>query len=201
MHRQSPVFADCSPYVFNILCLLRAFQSVDHFQQILNHLWSIRATLLFVLHSLHFPESHLNHQSSFWGGMFQLNEKFDADSLLYSLSHFECNSHTVHMLTQWHLWPPLTIQWSRHYSCMCITFSLAARLRRCCINSSHYINNGWSFPRQTSQTSEMVIVYSTLTGCHRLGKYFCIITIGLNTRMTFIIPIHSRGVGGCTQVG
>ena len=108
MHRQSPVFADCSPYVFNILCLLRAFQSVDHFQQILNHLWSIRATLLFVLHSLHFPESHLNHQSSFWGGMFQLNEKFDADSLLYSLSHFECNSHTVHMLTQQRLPTPWT---------------------------------------------------------------------------------------------
>ena len=50
----------------------------------------------------------LNHLSSFCGGMFKLNAKFDADSLLYSLSHFECDSHTVHMLTQWCLPPPLT---------------------------------------------------------------------------------------------
>ena len=50
----------------------------------------------------------LNHLNSFCGGMFKLNAKFDADSLLYLLSHFECNGHTVHMLTQWHLPPPLT---------------------------------------------------------------------------------------------
>ena len=40
---------------------------------------------------------------------------------LFSLSHFECDSHTVHMLTQWHLPPPLTDrheQWSHHCSCM-----------------------------------------------------------------------------------
>ena len=37
-----------------------------------------------------------------------LNTKFDADSLLYSLSHFECDSHKVHMLTQLCLPPPLT---------------------------------------------------------------------------------------------
>ena len=40
--------------------------------------------------------------------MFKLNVEIDADSLLYSLSHFECGSHTVHMLTQWRLPPPLT---------------------------------------------------------------------------------------------
>ena len=40
--------------------------------------------------------------------MFKLNAKFDADLLLYSLSHFEYNSHTVHMTTQQHLPPPLT---------------------------------------------------------------------------------------------
>ena len=44
--------------------------------------------------------SLLNHPNSFCGGMFQLNTKFDADLLLYSLSHFECNGHTVHILTQ-----------------------------------------------------------------------------------------------------
>ena len=38
----------------------------------------------------------------------KLNAKFDADFLLYSLSHFACHGHTVHMLTQRHLPPPLT---------------------------------------------------------------------------------------------
>ena len=46
-----------------------------------------------------------------------LMAKFNADSLLYSLSHLECDSHTVHMLTQLHL---LLVQWSRHYSHTCI---------------------------------------------------------------------------------
>ena len=40
--------------------------------------------------------------------MFKVNTKFEADSLLYSLSHFECDSHIVHVITQWHLPPPLT---------------------------------------------------------------------------------------------
>ena len=40
--------------------------------------------------------------------MFKLNTKFGADSLLYSLSHFEWDGHAVHMLTQQHLLPPLT---------------------------------------------------------------------------------------------
>ena len=39
---------------------------------------------------------------------FKLNAKFDANLLLYSLSQFKCNSHTVHLLTQWCLLPPLT---------------------------------------------------------------------------------------------
>ena len=40
--------------------------------------------------------------------MFEFNAKLDADSLLYSLIHFECDGHTVHMLTQWHLPSPQT---------------------------------------------------------------------------------------------
>ena len=51
--------------------------------------------------------SPLNHPNSFCGGMFKLNAKFDTDSLLYSLSHFECDGHTIHMLTQLHLPTPL----------------------------------------------------------------------------------------------
>ena len=53
-------------------------------------------------------ERPLSHPNSFCGGIFKLNTKLDADSLLYLLSHFECDSHTVHMLTQWHPPPPLT---------------------------------------------------------------------------------------------
>ena len=54
-------------------------------------------------HQLPISCSLLNRPNSFSGGMFKLNSKFDADSLLYLLSHFECKGHTVHMLTQWHL--------------------------------------------------------------------------------------------------
>ena len=50
----------------------------------------------------------LNHPTSFHGGLLKLNAKSDADSLLYLLSHFEYDSHTVHMLTQWCLLPSLT---------------------------------------------------------------------------------------------
>ena len=40
--------------------------------------------------------------------MFKLKAKLDAGSLPYMLSHFECDGHTVLMLTQQHLPPPLT---------------------------------------------------------------------------------------------
>ena len=50
----------------------------------------------------------LNHLNNVCRGMFKLNMKFEADSLLYLLSHFEFDCHTVHMLTQWRLSPPLT---------------------------------------------------------------------------------------------
>ena len=56
-------------------------------------------------HQLPIAASYWIIQIGFWRGMLKHNAKFDADSLLYSLSHFECDSHTVHMLTQQHL-PP-----------------------------------------------------------------------------------------------
>ena len=37
-----------------------------------------------------------------------LMQTLDADSLFYLLSHFECEDHTAHMLTQWCLLPPVT---------------------------------------------------------------------------------------------
>ena len=49
--------------------------------------------------------------------MFELHAKFHAESSLYSLSHLECDGHTVHMLTQWPHW---LVQWSHHCSRMCI---------------------------------------------------------------------------------
>ena len=52
--------------------------------------------------------------------MFKLNVKFDAYLLLYSLSHFECDSHTVHMLINGIYRPHWLVQWSHHCSCMCI---------------------------------------------------------------------------------
>ena len=50
----------------------------------------------------------LSHQNSFHGVMFKLNAQLDADLLLYSLSCFECDGHTVFMLTQWCLLSLLT---------------------------------------------------------------------------------------------
>ena len=56
----------------------------------------------------------------FCGGMFKLNAKSDAYSLLCLLSHFECDGHTVHMLTQWCHCPPLPGKMSHHCSHMYI---------------------------------------------------------------------------------
>ena len=94
----------------------------------------------------------LNQWNSFPGGMFKLNAKFDSDLLLYSFSHFECNSHIVHMLTQWHLLPSLTstVKSSLFTNVHSSPFSLVARLCRCHTNHSHYINNGRAFSGQTS---------------------------------------------------
>ena len=89
----------------------------------------------------------LNYPNSFHGVMFKLNAKFDADSLLYSLSHFECDGHTVHMLTQQQVPLPLTstVKSSLFTHAHSTPLSLAARLCWCCANPSHYINSGWIF--------------------------------------------------------
>ena len=89
----------------------------------------------------------LNHLNCFHGGMFKLNAKFGADSWLHSLSPFECDGHTVHMLTQQPLLPPLTsvvkLSLFTHVNSSALT--LAARLQGCHAYHSHYINNGWTF--------------------------------------------------------
>ena len=110
--------------------------------------------------------SLLNHLSSFHGGLFKLNTRFDADSLLYLLSHFECNSHMVHMLTQQCLLPPLssTVKSSLFTQVHSSPLSLIARLHRSHANLSHYINNGWTFSGQTLYMSvSILITHSILT--------------------------------------
>ena len=105
--------------------------------------WSCQSP---VAHSL----SLLNHLNSFCRGMFKFNAKSDSDLSLYLLSHFECGGHTVHMLIQWCLPPPLTstVKSSLFTHVHSRPHSLAARLHWC---SAHcYINNGWTFARQTS---------------------------------------------------
>ena len=100
--------------------------------------WSCCSCQSLVAHSC----GLLSHLNSFHGGIFKLNAKLDADSLLYSLSHFECDGHTVHMLTQQHLLPPLTstVKLSLFTHVHFSPLSLAARLHQCYTNCSHYIN-------------------------------------------------------------
>ena len=88
---------------------------------------------------------------SFHRGMMKLNAIFDADLLLYRLSHFECDRRTVHILTQWCLPPPLTstVKTSLFTRAHSSPLSLAARWHQCCTNCSHYISNGWTFSWQT----------------------------------------------------
>ena len=121
-----------------VLCFLQAFQNVDHsrfstiFEAFVPH---------FILQCTHgiAPKSLLSHLNSFCRRMFKLSTKFDANSLLYLLSHFECNGHTIHMLTQWHLPPPLTstVKLSLFTHVHSSPLSLAARLHQCHTNCSH----------------------------------------------------------------
>ena len=87
----------------------------------------------------------LNHLNSFPTGMFKLNAKFYADLFLYSLSHLECDSHTVYMLTRQCLPPPRTstVKSSLFMHVHSSPLSLEARLHWCQANCSHCINNGW----------------------------------------------------------
>ena len=106
--------------------------------------------------------------------MIKLNEKFHEDSLLYPLSHFGCEGrHAVHMLIQL---PPLTstVKSSLFTPVLSSPLSLAAWLHQCHTNCFHYINNGWTFSRQTLYTmfwswadhSDLLLV-----GVRRVGLY------------------------------
>ena len=67
-----------------------------------------------------------------------------------TLRHFQCDSHTVHMLPQWRLLHPLTstVKLSLFMHAGSSPSSLSARLYRYHTNSS-YIIKGWPFSGQT----------------------------------------------------
>ena len=117
---------------------------MDHFQQILDHLWSICATLLRCTHCI-IPENLMNYLNIFCRGMFKLNTKFDADLLLYSVilnataTQYTCplnGSYCPHWL----------VQWSHHCSHTCIPVPspwLPGYIQ--VATHSCYITNGWIF--------------------------------------------------------
>ena len=97
--------------------------------------------------------------------MFKLKAKFDADWLLYLLSHFECDGHTVHMLIQQCLLPSLTstMKLSLFIHVHSSPLSLAARLHQCCAVCSLILTNGWTFSqadliRICTSASEMLCI-------------------------------------------
>ena len=73
----------------------------------------------FCLRCTHYivPESLLNHSNSFHGGMFKLNTKFDAGSLLYSvILNEKATEYPWSLKGIYH--PHWLVQWSRHCLCM-----------------------------------------------------------------------------------
>ena len=92
----------------------------------------------------------LNHLNRLYGEMFKLNAKLDVDLLLYSFWHFEWDSHTVYMFTQWNILIPLTSTVIIVCTCAFQSTLLASRLHKWCANCSCYIYNGWNLSRQTS---------------------------------------------------
>ena len=98
--------------------------------------WSCQSP---VVHSC----SLLNHLKSFHEGILKLHAKYDADFLFYLLSHFECDSHTGHMLTLQCLLSPMTstMKLSFFTHAHSSLLSSGARLHWCHANHSHYINN------------------------------------------------------------
>ena len=60
----------------------------------------------------------LNHPNSFCGGMFKFNTKSGADSLMYLLSHFECETTQYTCSLNGVYCPHWLVQWSCHCSHM-----------------------------------------------------------------------------------
>ena len=146
----SPVFVDCNPYTLNVLrCSVccRSSRTWVTFNRFLTTFEAFVPHFHLCCSHCIIPKSLLSHLNSFHGGMFKLNTKFDADSLLYLLSPFECDGHTVHMLTHWRLLPPLTstVKVSPFTHAHSGPLTLAARLHGSHAKRSSHINIGWTF--------------------------------------------------------
>ena len=61
-----------------------------------------------------------------------------------------------------HLSVPSTVKSSLFTHAHCSPPCLAARLHRCCPNHSRYINNGWTFSRQTSYAVDTMEYYAAI---------------------------------------
>ena len=72
------------------------------------------------------------------------------------LTHFECDGHTVHMLTQLCLPPPPLTSTVKSPLFMHTHSSPLSRLHQCGEDCSHYVNDGWAFSRQTSYVSHLL---------------------------------------------
>ena len=121
-HCQSPTFADGSLHTLSILrgsaCCRpsRTWVTLNRFLIVFE---------IFVPHfylcCTHYiiPESLQNHPNSFLRGMFQLNTKFDADSLLWRFTQsfwIRATQYTCSLTGIYH--PPGLVQWSRSCSHM-----------------------------------------------------------------------------------
>ena len=98
LHCQLLIFVDCSPYTFKVLkysayCRpCRTWITFNRFTTIFKAF--VPYLYLRCTHCI-IPKSLLNHLNSFHGGMFKVNAKSDAESLLYSFSHFECVGQSI----------------------------------------------------------------------------------------------------------
>ena len=138
-----------------VFCSLQAFLIVVHFQQILDHLWSICATVICTALIASSPKA--------WIIWIVSTEEYS--SLMQNLIQIHCSTHSVIlnvMATQYTcplngVYHPLTSTVKsplfRHVHSS--PLSLASRLHWCWANCSLYINNGWAFSGQT-------LVYSVI---------------------------------------
>ena len=88
----------------------------------------------------------------------------ECSSLTQNLMQILCSTHSVILnvtATQYTCslkgvcHPHWLVQWSHCWWLHSSPRSLAARLHWCCANHSHYINNGWTFSRQTSYSAAL----------------------------------------------